>query len=515
VNVGALTATKATQLSVAARHICLRCCRLLSLKTSGVILYFTADSSQAKFFYKAPARINGLAEVGHLLLASQFIFGDDYTTNVLRASGFLLNTDRWSLANLNESAWNSTEEYIYIHELYSGLERRSINLETGEIGNNTYGTHYLNPGVYVESPFVFSPDDSLIVSADGKSYYSDEIQAFEDQTISPDGFSDLLWTANEGLVTTRASGIDTVVEHRTADLATNDSRILSSRPLELLHNDGTFYIITGSPVTGILINAYNPSETGATTLTTVAPQPVVNESDAEDQDVNADGIVDNTDLEYIDFKNSVQGNWETECSVVNGSNGSLYSIHGLVVSESEIRSGLAFYTDSGCQSYLSGALINASALHRSIISYSGIVESTIGLPVMELTFVTTDELNSPPFPIHFARNQIYSVAGSRLYFGTIGLSNVESLKLDFDVPYYKVESFHNESLFESINQSVISGYNNSFDTDRDGVKNRDDEFPLDPNEFRDSDNDGIGDNADTDDDNDGIVDLEDSNPFTP
>ena len=47
------------------------------------------------------------------------------------------------------------------------------------------------------------------------------------------------------------------------------------------------------------------------------------------------------------------------------------------------------------------------------------------------------------------------------------------------------------------------------------MKNRDDEFPLDPNEFRDSDNDGIGDNADTDDDNDGIVDLEDSNPFTP
>ena len=102
-----------------------------------------------------------------MLLASQFIFGDDYTTNVLRASGFLLNTDRWSLANLNESAWNSTEEHIYIHELYSGLERRSINLETGEIGNNTYGTHNLNPGVYVESPFVFSPDDSLIVSADG------------------------------------------------------------------------------------------------------------------------------------------------------------------------------------------------------------------------------------------------------------------------------------------------------------------------------------------------------------
>ncbi len=44
------------------------------------------------------------------------------------------------------------------------------------------------------------------------------------------------------------------------------------------------------------------------------------------------------------------------------------------------------------------------------------------------------------------------------------------------------------------------------DIDGDGVENKFDPFPTDPNEWIDSDNDGIGDNADSDDDNDGISD---------
>ncbi|MDH5692026.1 MAG: LamG domain-containing protein, partial [Gammaproteobacteria bacterium] len=45
------------------------------------------------------------------------------------------------------------------------------------------------------------------------------------------------------------------------------------------------------------------------------------------------------------------------------------------------------------------------------------------------------------------------------------------------------------------------------DTDGDGVPDSLDAFPLDPLEWADNDNDGIGDNADTDDDNDGMPDL--------
>jgi parallel beta-helix repeat protein len=42
------------------------------------------------------------------------------------------------------------------------------------------------------------------------------------------------------------------------------------------------------------------------------------------------------------------------------------------------------------------------------------------------------------------------------------------------------------------------------DLDRDGVRDSNDAFPLDPTETRDTDSDGIGDNADTDWDNDGV-----------
>ena len=45
------------------------------------------------------------------------------------------------------------------------------------------------------------------------------------------------------------------------------------------------------------------------------------------------------------------------------------------------------------------------------------------------------------------------------------------------------------------------------DFDGDGVDNDNDWAPLDSTEWADSDNDGIGDNADTDDDGDGIDDL--------
>jgi hypothetical protein len=53
----------------------------------------------------------------------------------------------------------------------------------------------------------------------------------------------------------------------------------------------------------------------------------------------------------------------------------------------------------------------------------------------------------------------------------------------------------------------------SDDLDNDGCPNTDDAFPEDPHECLDSDNDGIGNNADSDDDNDGIVDDEDAFPL--
>ncbi len=57
------------------------------------------------------------------------------------------------------------------------------------------------------------------------------------------------------------------------------------------------------------------------------------------------------------------------------------------------------------------------------------------------------------------------------------------------------------------------GNNADTDDDNDGVLDINDAFPLNPAEQKDTDNDGIGNNADTDDDNDGTVDSEDDFPL--
>ncbi len=59
------------------------------------------------------------------------------------------------------------------------------------------------------------------------------------------------------------------------------------------------------------------------------------------------------------------------------------------------------------------------------------------------------------------------------------------------------------------------GDNMDDDRDGDGVPDSDDEFILDPTEWNDFDNDGTGDNSDKDDDNDGITDLMDEEPRNP
>jgi len=59
------------------------------------------------------------------------------------------------------------------------------------------------------------------------------------------------------------------------------------------------------------------------------------------------------------------------------------------------------------------------------------------------------------------------------------------------------------------------GNNADTDDDNDGVEDSEDAFPLDASESVDTDGDGIGNNADTDDDNDGVADSEDAFPFDP
>jgi len=69
------------------------------------------------------------------------------------------------------------------------------------------------------------------------------------------------------------------------------------------------------------------------------------------------------------------------------------------------------------------------------------------------------------------------------------------------------------SIYEPMDVTV---YPMDGDSDGDGVANGTDAFPGDPNEWLDTDHDGIGNNADIDDDNDGIPDsVEKANGLNP
>ena len=80
------------------------------------------------------------------------------------------------------------------------------------------------------------------------------------------------------------------------------------------------------------------------------------------------------------------------------------------------------------------------------------------------------------------------------------------LDLDDDVPLDASETIDTDD------DGV--GNNADNDDDNDGVDDGDDAFPLDPSESVDTDGDGIGDNEDEDDDNDGIPDDEITASFT-
>ncbi len=79
----------------------------------------------------------------------------------------------------------------------------------------------------------------------------------------------------------------------------------------------------------------------------------------------------------------------------------------------------------------------------------------------------------------------------------------------------KIKFFN--GLIDSDSDSILDIVDS--DMDGDGVDNIDDEFPNDPQEWLDSDNDGIGNNADNDDDNDGWSDNKEiqynSDPLNP
>ncbi|MGB2242591.1 MAG: hypothetical protein ACPHX1_04205, partial [Porticoccaceae bacterium] len=85
----------------------------------------------------------------------------------------------------------------------------------------------------------------------------------------------------------------------------------------------------------------------------------------------------------------------------------------------------------------------------------------------------------------------------------ITIDQVNAITISADI--WRNTLFHLDNIYFTTNN----------DPDNDGVPSVNDAFPIDPLESTDSDNDGIGNNADSDDDNDGILDSDDAFPFNP
>lgn len=69
-----------------------------------------------------------------------------------------------------------------------------------------------------------------------------------------------------------------------------------------------------------------------------------------------------------------------------------------------------------------------------------------------------------------------------------------------------VNSSGSNALITNHINAIFNSENPNQDSDEDGVPDNEDAFPNDPNEWIDTDNDGVGNNADTDDDGDGMPD---------
>ncbi|MCO7226022.1 NosD domain-containing protein [Pleionea sp. CnH1-48] len=95
----------------------------------------------------------------------------------------------------------------------------------------------------------------------------------------------------------------------------------------------------------------------------------------------------------------------------------------------------------------------------------------------------------------------------------VSRANIDTNDLDSDGIPNDQDLCQNTPPGEPVNSEGCSL--SQIDTDNDGVVDSLDAFPNDPNEWLDTDGDGIGNNTDTDDDNDTVLDVDDAFPLNP
>jgi len=257
---------------------------------------------------------------------------------------------------------------------------------------------------------------------------------------------------------------------------------------------------------------------------------------SRDLDDDNDGIVDSSDPLPLDPGSGVGDAAGRRGIVVEGR----LTIDGAALG----RTGLFFEPLSsgdftGCK--LVGSRIELDYASALSVADSAIVpQGVVGVTASSRSSVTIEDCDIFPRGVGVLNNDAaIQVSAENNYWGDgdgpsgdgPGLGTGVFGNVDF-TPF--ADDFINETLIEPLVDTDQDGLPDSIedlngngvtdpgetsadkpDTDGDGTTDGNDPFPLDESEWRDTDNDGVGDNTDNDDDNDGYLDSNDALPLDP
>ena len=119
---------------------------------------------------------------------------------------------------------------------------------------------------------------------------------------------------------------------------------------------------------------------------------------------------------------------------------------------------------------------------------------------MEATFIFDEVIDRDDVSGWIDRNNYFTLS-----LFNVSFDSKQKLNKEFKYPLISIETVDTD------NDGI--GDNAETDDDGDTLLDADDAFPLDATETVDTDNDGTGDNTDTDDDGDGVLDTDDAFPL--
>ena len=230
-------------------------------------------------------------------------------------------------------------------------------------------------------------------------------------------------------------------------------------------------------------------------------------------DTDGDGVGDNTD---DSFDHPLVGNWKIE--PISGalgvgevrSDGSWWSNEAADITTRDC------LFDDIYQFTADGKFYNVLGSQTWLEDWQSGQFEACGTPIAP----HDGEANHYTYTLDPINNSI-TLNGKGAYLGIPKAINGNELSSPSNAPNsvtYLIESISPENLVVDI-QIDNAWWRFNFikevdvDQDNDGVADELDAFPLDPNESVDTDNDGVGNNADTDDDGDGVADSQDAFPL--